>query len=305
MNKRTYLEKAEVKSFIKWLSEGVNRCSSDFFLHTYEIEPRGKSTLRRQWECHGIFHAFERYEWAFTYEDCEGNTIKGSSYSDSATALNNLKKKLMSAVEKGDNEACYKVCVMILKWGGVLGSDHKGNKKKLLKMRSYLASYLSKVQEYFNGDCELLSRYSLDLRGLGVGLERSVDVEMNAGFTKIYSLLCKNFIIYDGRVGAALGHLVVQFLRSTSELDCREVPNSLSFYYGKAKNNKVNRNPSDGNYIFKSLSTSSSIHIRNNLKANWILGELFLGKIKGFSEQENPLRSFEAALFMIGYRIKC
>ena len=31
---------------------------------------------------------------------------------------------------------------------------------------------------------------------------------MNAGFTKVYSLLLDDFPIYDGRVGAALGYLV-------------------------------------------------------------------------------------------------
>ena len=31
---------------------------------------------------------------------------------------------------------------------------------------------------------------------------------MNSGFTKIYSLYIDDFIIYDSRVGAALGFLV-------------------------------------------------------------------------------------------------
>ena len=38
---------------------------------------------------------------------------------------------------------------------------------------------------------------------------------MNAGFVKIYSLLCDDCVIYDGRVGAALGLLTRQFCEAT------------------------------------------------------------------------------------------
>ena len=38
---------------------------------------------------------------------------------------------------------------------------------------------------------------------------------MNAGFIKIYSLLCDYCLIYDGRVGAALGLLTRQFCETT------------------------------------------------------------------------------------------
>lgn len=263
-------------------------------MHSYSIEPRGRSKAIKKWRCSSLFHAFQQYEWRFSYEDLySGKSIKGSSYAQSEAALNDLQEKLKNAVESGDNNACFKACEMILKWGGVLGSEAKGNKKILLEMREYLANYLKKAQYYFNGDCTLSPSYQLDLA------HGSTNLVMNAGFTKIYSLLCEDFIIYDGRVGAALGRLVTKHLNT----NYNEVPEGLKFHYGNAKNIKVNRNPSVGSHKFMALSTSSPVHIRNNLKANWIISALNIKEAKGFSEQKNPFRAFEAALFMIGYRM--
>ena len=39
---------------------------------------------------------------------------------------------------------------------------------------------------------------------------------MNAGFVKIHNLLCDHFVIYDGRVGAALELFVRQFRDRTA-----------------------------------------------------------------------------------------
>ena len=48
---------------------------------------------------------------------------------------------------------------------------------------------------------------------------------MNAGFVKIYSVLLDSCVIYDGRVGAALGLLVRQFPRPAIDmLALRVVP---------------------------------------------------------------------------------
>lgn len=287
MNRSTYLELPEVKEFVAWLSEVINDKSSKSFEHSYKSERNG------QWHCDSLFNAFEKYDWKFSYLDLyTGEDVKGVTYIESENALTDLHRRLIKAVKEGDNDACFKTCSMILKWGGVLGR----NRNTLQGMQEYLASYLFKVQEYFNGNCELSSRYLVKLnRG-------NTDIKMNSGFTKIYSLLCKNFIIYDSRVGAALGKLVVDFLASQNS-KYRTVPSGLDFYYGIARNSNVNRNPSTERYKLKALRASSPVHIRNNIKANWIVSALDLSNALGFSKQTNPIRSFEAALFMVGYRV--
>ena len=65
---------------------------------------------------------------------------------------------------------------------------------------------------------------------------------------KIYSLLCDDCVIYDGRVGAALGLLTRQFCEATGHT---EVPSALEFAFGtpkearNTKNTKM-RDPSHG-----------------------------------------------------------
>ncbi len=291
----TYVQLNEVKAFIAWTKSLADDHTSTGFIHSYKMESKGKSNNKRNWSCCNLYQAFQQYEWRFSYYDFyKEENITGSTYADSEKSLNYLKSLLLDATTNKDNDACMKACSMILKWGGVLGSEKRGNKNNLNKMEGYLASYLQKAQKYFNHKSTLSNSYKLNVNGEEKALI------MNSGFTKIYSLLCDDFIIYDGRVGAALGLLVRKFLEANSRTS---IPESLSFHYGKGRNSKVNRNPSSQQLAFKSLSSSSAVHIRNNLKANWIIKNLDLDSVNGFSDQSNPSLAFESALFMIGYRI--
>jgi hypothetical protein len=40
---------------------------------------------------------------------------------------------------------------------------------------------------------------------------RSKNLRLSSGMIKVYSLLCKDFIIYDSRVAAGLGWMVVKY----------------------------------------------------------------------------------------------
>ena len=60
----------------------------------------------------------------------------------------------------------------------------------------------------------------------------AAECRMNAGFVKIYSLLCEHCVIYDGRVGAAWGLLVRQFCEATHRTT---VPPCLAFAFGSPK----------------------------------------------------------------------
>lgn len=295
LNESSYVKLDEVKNFFSWIRVILNDCTRKNFIHSYKIEPRGKSTKEIIWSCSNLYNALENYEWWFSYYDFYKNKIiTGRTYKDSETELNYLQSLLLDATDNNDNDACMKVCIMILKWGGVLGGDNKGNKKILGEMECFLAQYLQEAKKYFNHNSALSKRYKLKINNQENALI------MNAGFTKIYSLLCDNFVIYDGRVGAALGLLVRKYLESNNETS---IPESLNFYYGKARNPTVNRNPSSQQLRFQSLSSSFPVHIRNNLKANWIIKNLQLSSVSGFSDALNPNRAFEAALFMIGYRV--
>jgi len=296
MNKREYLALPTVAHFIEFLR---SRLLSDDgqFAHGYQVESRGKSEATVPWSCDSIYDAFLKYDWRYSYQDpSTGERHTGSSFEESEHILSLLSKKLRTAVaDKNSAEASY-CCQIVLDWGGVLGSSKKGNKKKLESFDGALAGYLAETKLLFDSqEVQLDTQYRVSTEG------KSFDVVMNAGFTKIYSILCEEFIIYDGRVGAALGLLVREFLEHINE--SKVLPDSLAFHYGRAKNSKVKRNPSSRSLKFPGLSSSSPAHIRSNLKANWILQDLTRRGAGKFSTLKNPLRGIEAALFMIGYRV--
>lgn len=296
MKKAEYLALPEVAQFSEFLRSRL-LSDSGHFSHSYEMESRGRSQATMPWNCHSIYDAFLKYDWRYSYRDPRtGDKQIGNSFEENERVLSFLSEKLRKAVaENNSTEASY-CCQMVLDWGGVLGSSKKGNKKKLESFGGALAGYLGETKSLFESrEVQLDSKYQISTEG------KSFDVVMNAGFTKIYSILCEEFIIYDGRVGAALGLLVRDFLERIN--GSKVLPDSLAFHYGRAKNNKVNRNPSNDSLRFPSLSSSSPAHIRSNLRANWILQDLSLKGAGKFSTLKNPLRGIEAALFMIGYRV--
>jgi len=296
MNKNKYLECKDVQNFIYWLQLVCRNKEGCTFTHAYESETRGKSNRTIPWSCNTLFDAYQQYRWPFSYFNYSLNKkVKGETWDESKATLDSLQLQLHKAIDARLNEDCYHACLMILDWGGVLGSDKKGNKKKLNELKSVLCEYLNEIKKLFESESVSLSRqYKVTINN------NDIPVVMNAGFTKIYSLLCNDFIIYDGRVGAALGLLVRTYCEDKYIL---EVPTNLGFYFGNAKNVNVNRNPSKPPYKFKLLSSSSPVHIRNNLKANWIIQKMLEDNCGEFSLVKNPVRSFESALFMIGYRI--
>ena len=127
---------------------------------------------------------------------------------------------------------------------------------------------------------------------------------MNAGFTKIYALLANNSIIYDGRVGAALGYIVTLFCELTGE----KFTEDLNFYWGASESKARFRNPSipEKGYNFTKLSNSNeSGWALCNVKANWLLTSAISQldssfKFGGYGKKD-MLHAIEASLFMLGY----
>jgi len=123
-------------------------------------------------------------------------------------------------------------------------------------------------------------------------------LRMDSGLTKIYALASEKSIIYDDRVGAALGLLSRKYLESINET---EVPPELKFM----RSNKSERNPSTTVFRFpsrpvKSKKSNAPLFPRqaySNLMANWIVTKLA-------SELKWSRHQVEAALFMIGYRVR-
>ena len=284
MNQQEYLENKMVNAFINWVQPKV--FGTDQFHHQYKNRKTGED-----WSCHSIYNAHENYEWNFSCTLPDLGDVKGRSYYESKNTLDTLKKGLKNALETKQSKALLSYCLAVLKWGGV----KRGNMEKLEAMGEEITPYFEKA-------IRILDPKTIEIKD---GNENKVNFEgiiMNAGFTKIYSLLIEDFIIYDSRVGAALGLLVRKFLEE-NKIDV--IPDVLKFAYGKERptkqdlNKKSRRNPSSDKYQFPVLRNDSIHHIKHNTYANWLLKQL----VKDYNEEKVNLRVIESALFMIGYSV--
>ena len=123
---------------------------------------------------------------------------------------------------------------------------------------------------------------------------------MNAGFTKIYSLLLDRFPIYDSRVAASLAYLVRLY---SEEAGLARVPSALAFGI-PASRGSGNRDPSTPQLRFPRLwPAQPRKYADSNLRAAWLLGQVSrLGPFGDLPEDE-ALRALEAALFMVGFAV--
>lgn len=280
MNRTQYLTKPVVMQFIEWLAVNLNNST---FSHGY-IDRRS----RQPWCCAGLADAFTQYKWS---HGPYGTLSKGNTAASNDTILQALKSDLDRALSPplNDQSAC-NVAKEVMTWGGV----RNGNVSWLETHKQGLAGQLGSIRDLLDaGDLKSLTAHNKIIR-------------FNAGMTKIYSLIAKDFIIYDSRVAAALGWAVTKFCAGRFST----TPEELAFPWAPAKEspralNPKRRNPSTGNLIFPRLRQGKH-HAQWNLKASWILHAV-LDNLSEDSKPLNnrgpiaPLRRVEAALFMIGY----
>ena len=275
MNKNEYINDEHVNNFIHWIEPKLN----NNFRHEYQ-----NSSNKRLWICNSIYDACINYNW------------KEVSFKETTDILSSLKDDLNQSILNGNNKEVQLACLKVLHWGGVLSTtnwDHIINNNQLI-----LSLETAK---------KILNPNSFNLKS------PSIQIILNSGFTKIYSLIIDDFIIYDSRVSAALCHLIKLYLIENRE---NKIPDSLNFRFEEGRKGE-SRNPNSKTLPFKfskirrykqvekkRINDYTDFQI-NNIKASWILKEILERTESSFDEIEasNRLRSLEAALFMIGYSI--
>ena len=232
--KDSFLGDPDVEELSKWIAAHFRPSSG--WEHSYVNRKTDDG-----WSCCGLADAFGQYSW------------RGKSWRETTERLDRLRHDLRSAVKRRNTEDAVAVCEKVLRWGGV--SAH--NVRRLRSRKHVLIAELGHMR------CVLARNHTPSRRDMLIQTAGpATECRMNAGFVKIYSLLCEYCVMYDGRVGAALGLLVRQFCDDTLRL---EVPPPLAFAFGSAregsnpKNPKI-RNPSRGALRFPKLRQDSRFH---------------------------------------------
>jgi len=287
ISKGVFLNDDAVRGFIEYLVKLINGKENCFY-HSY----RNRKT-KGEWSCNSLQDAFKQYDW------------KGKSYLETKGLLDGFKGELRKAFNSNNNKAFKVVCRNILKWGGVLPQ----NTTWLDNHDTILVDSFSESKEMLTDQEELkLDKADWNEKGR----RNTSKFRMNAGYTKIYSLLCDDFIIYDSRVAAALGKLVVNFLNENKNENFTELKKKLAFKVMPAKegencNSPKIRKPISQHIKFTGINNSGFSHAEWNVKANWILAAAVEKAVEnskmswGGDNKQDKLRALEAALFMIGY----
>ena len=230
------------------------------------------------WYCNSLRQASDHYSW---------------TGADAGAEFQKLSSKLQAAVAEANDQAAHALCLDIFKWGGV------GRGASLLWLQERLAS--KRLCATLQDGCDLLTELDADLCRFD-----GKDLLMNSALTKVFAALAPSkLIIYDGRVGAALGLIARDYLHSIDHRGL--VPEALAFRWGAARGQYVpgqqnKRDPSDDQFQFPALfgAHRDKLHAEMMRSTSYLLS-LVDGAISGGSASNLP--RLEQALFMIGYDV--
>lgn len=249
--------------------------------HPGALGPTYTNFRQNSWWCRSLKDACLHYSWS----------------NGSAARVTQLSQSIKAAINIGNTTQVKDLCFEIFKWGNVA---KKANDASRLWVENVA------LNGALIGD---INRAVQLLQPTAVAPLMVFDGEsllMNSAMTKIYAAadFTQTVIMYDGRVGSALGLFVRLFLQSTGGAS---VPQDLAFLWGPAQGvGKAKlRNPSKGTYKFKSLYGASvnDADRANVLRlTNRILEETCVLLLQKHNCTAT-VHDLEKALFMIGYRV--
>lgn len=288
--KADYLSSSDVDGFITYL---VGLLDGDLeFSHAYRVRDarlpehhRARLNVDRRLQFCSLESAFNNYWWA------------NSDYDENKQALERVQEIVRETIDvKGTErpDAVLNALREVLGWGAGYRRTklYTANLKWASDRADSLAERLRAGREAMVSDTPNLAVFDPRQEGCA---------RMNAGYTKYYALACEDVVIYDGRVGAALGLLARHFCKASK---LPRVPHQLQFGWGaQSGKNPLNRNPSDSEFSFGRLPVEGAIWAAWNIKANWVLSSARRRAQAKWCKGDDGLRRIEAALFVIGYEI--
>lgn len=247
------------------------------------IQPQSKD-----WWCLSLAQAAEHYSWP-----------ESKAPDDFAS----IAARLRAALAANDCVTARTTCLEIFRWGGVA---NKSDDASLLWVEAQTAehtlcrSILRAVELLRPTSDESLTAFD------------GTNLLMNSAMTKVYAAAAPDgIIIYDGRVGAALGFLARKWLDGIGQ---SVVPPDLAFRWGpnqKTPNNNVEtRDPSRESFEFVCLYKKSTAKQPHQAEV-WaglvritsrILQEVI--RMLNAQGQGATLLSLERALFMVGFDVR-
>src|ERR1700688_587368 len=160
--------------------------------HSYAVPSRGKSSawsrkVDGKWSAVGLADAVSKYDW------------RGKSFSESKAESDQFAADLRFAIQRSSNTDVCAILRAIMHWGGV---DDKHRQKRTFE---WIERNADEISAKLSNAVNLIKDEWASLDSFD-----GVNLIMNSTMTKILSLADpeQKLVIYDGRVGGALGFFV-------------------------------------------------------------------------------------------------
>ena len=263
----------QIREFCQFLARewGGNR------QHSYAVPAKGKSsawsrTVDGKWSAVGLADAVSKYSWT------------GKRFCENKAEFDRFAADLQSAIQRDFNGDVCAILKAIMHWGGV---DNKHRQKRTLE---WIERNANEISAKLSSAVNLIrdEQASLDLFD-------GANLIMNSTMTRIVSLADpeQKLVIYDGRVGGALGYFVARFTEER-EIHQYDLADQLLF----AVDREPKRRPDTNRIHFPALfgNTRDRCHASMVRWASQLIWQVA-------KECQASPREIEAALFMWGYNV--
>ena len=245
--------------------------------HSYAVPSRGKSsawsrTIDGKWSAVGLADAVSKYAWS------------GKGFSENKAELDRFAANLQSAIQMDSNNDVCEILRAIMHWGGV---DNKHRQKGTFE---WIERNADEFSVKLSNAVDLIKDEQASLEPFD-----GVNLIMNSTMTKIVSLADpeQKLVIYDGRVGGALGFFVARYTEER-EIHQYDLADQLLF----AVDREAKRSPETKRIHFPVLfgKARDRCHASMVRSASQLIWEVA-------KECQASPREIEAALFMWGYNV--
>lgn len=278
MNRSTYLDDPQVKTFVKW---ATNLVTGKWGLRHGWYSPRLESRGCKQFECKSLYDAYRRYCWPSTVTRADGSSVSVRMFDETAALFDEIREELQDSVVRypatdEQKDRFLATCIRIMQWGGINRHDRL---KQLGRDALPILIANARLLDPQHADTDRLKGFKY----------------MKSGYSKIYSLIIDGFPIYDSRVACGLTSLIWLF---SKESKLESIPLSLKLAVPEPRGTQ-NRNPYGFPFV---RDGQDSRYADSNVKAAWLLGALAeIGGEFGALPAQRRLLALQSSLFMIGY----
>jgi hypothetical protein len=245
--------------------------------HSYAVPRRGKSrawsrAINHKWSAVGLADAVSKYAWS------------GKNFAESKAELDRFATDLQCAIQWEANSEVCDILRAIMHWGGV---DNKHRQKRTFE---WIERNAEGISTKLSNAVDLIKNEQASLDSFD-----GVNLIMNSTMTKIVSLADpeQKLVVYDGRVGGALGFFVARFVEEREILQY-DLADQLLF----AVDREAKRTPDTNRIHFPALfgKTRDRCHASMVRWASQLIWQVA-------KECHASPREIEAALFMWGYNV--